>query len=218
MGKDVLVLVPHADDEVLMCGGSIVKHIEQGDTVSVVILQAKRDKHTEDQLNGVDNAKKILNYTDVTFLDIDNALFSSNFVFVKDSLEKCLSSRPVPDIVYTVFPYDNHQDHQMLFKAASVAFRIHGPCPVKKIYCGETISSTEQASKYFSSFNPTIYNVLTDHHINTKIEALLQYSGEVFNYPHPRSSEGVTTFAKMRGMECANKYAEAFCCVRNVRA
>jgi LmbE family N-acetylglucosaminyl deacetylase len=216
MGKDILVLVPHADDEVLMCGGSIAKHIEQGDTVSVVILQSKRDKHTEDQLNSADSAKSVLNYTNVTFLNIDNVLFSSNFVHVKDSIEKFLMSRCVPDVVYTVLPSDNHQDHQMLFKVASVVFRMHGPCPVKTIYCGETISSTEQASKYFSSFNPTVYNVLADHHINTKIKALLQYSGEVFDFPHPRSSEGIITFAKMRGMECASKYAEAFCCIRDI--
>ena len=37
-GRSVLVLAPHADDEVFGCGGTLVKHRRAGDSVSVVIV------------------------------------------------------------------------------------------------------------------------------------------------------------------------------------
>ena len=35
---NVLVIAPHADDEILGCGGTISKHIEQGDSVYVAVM------------------------------------------------------------------------------------------------------------------------------------------------------------------------------------
>ncbi|WP_058369821.1 PIG-L deacetylase family protein [Psychrobacter sp. ENNN9_III] len=36
--KNVLVVAPHADDEVLGCGGTIAKHVRHGDNVYVAIM------------------------------------------------------------------------------------------------------------------------------------------------------------------------------------
>lgn len=216
MGNYVLVVVPHADDEVLMCGGSIAKHLESEDRVDVVILQKNRNSRTQNQLVCANAAKKVLNYTNLHLLNIDNSLFSSNFVHVKDSLENFLTDVDTPDIVYTVSPFDNHQDHQMLYKVISVVFRIHGDRPAKKILCGETISSTDRSFKYFSSFNPNCYNTLVQRHIDLKVEALKQYKDEMFSMPHPRSEESVRSLAKVRGIECNHYFAEAFCCVRDI--
>ena len=36
--KKVMVIAVHPDDETLGCGGSILKHISQGDQVSVVFV------------------------------------------------------------------------------------------------------------------------------------------------------------------------------------
>ena len=36
--KSILVIAAHPDDEVLGCGGTIVKHIQNGDEVHVLII------------------------------------------------------------------------------------------------------------------------------------------------------------------------------------
>ena len=37
MGCNILVIAPHADDEVLGCGGTIAKHAHFGDSVHILI-------------------------------------------------------------------------------------------------------------------------------------------------------------------------------------
>ena len=36
--KNVLVVTPHPDDEVLGCGGTIVRHARRGDQVHLVVV------------------------------------------------------------------------------------------------------------------------------------------------------------------------------------
>ena len=39
----VLVVAPHADDETLGCGGTLLRHIEEGDEVHWLIMTALRE-------------------------------------------------------------------------------------------------------------------------------------------------------------------------------
>ena len=52
MNKKVLVVVAHPDDEVLGCGGTIAKHINNGDSVSVLILA---DGETSRESNNIES-------------------------------------------------------------------------------------------------------------------------------------------------------------------
>ena len=47
--ENVLIIAPHADDEVLGCGAAIQWHVEKGDTVYVVILSNRVINHHIDE-------------------------------------------------------------------------------------------------------------------------------------------------------------------------
>ena len=38
MTKSVLVIAAHPDDDVLGCGGTIARHVNEGDNVSILLL------------------------------------------------------------------------------------------------------------------------------------------------------------------------------------
>src|SRR5689334_23165411 len=44
MGQKVMVIAPHPDDETLGCGGTILKHINQGDQVYWLIVTVAKEE------------------------------------------------------------------------------------------------------------------------------------------------------------------------------
>ena len=57
---------------------------------------------------------------------------------------------------------------------------------------------------------------LTESQLNMKIEALLKYKSEIRDYPFPRSPEGISAFARYRGIQSGNEFAEAFRIIRSI--
>jgi LmbE family N-acetylglucosaminyl deacetylase len=78
-------------------------------------------------------------------------------------------------------------------------------------------SSTDQVPPYPEyQFVPNVY-VDVEGYLETKIEAMAQYERESREYPHPRSAEGIRTYAKKRGMEAGITAAEAFSLLRELQ-
>ena len=63
---------------------------------------------------------------------------------------------------------------------------------------------------------PNVFVNVTDT-IDTKINALEKYTGEVRAFPHPRSPEALRTAARRWGSVVGVEYAEAFELLRSVR-
>ena len=77
---------------------------------------------------------------------------------------------------------------------------------IETIYTYETLSSTEWAApNRDSSFLPNIFEILDEETVNLKAAAMEQYVTEVFDYPHPRSLEGIRVLAKQRGLMVSEK-------------
>ena len=63
----------------------------------------------------------------------------------------------------------------------------------------------------------TLKNQSWNHsQLNIKIEALLKYKSEIRDYPFPRSPEGISAFARYRGIQSGNEFAEAFRIIRSI--
>ncbi|MFA5317874.1 MAG: PIG-L family deacetylase [Patescibacteria group bacterium] len=223
MKNNILVIAAHPDDEILGIGGTILKHIKNGDQVSILILgdgESSRMSATavdiakrKEQVKEVAKKLKIKNI----FIDElpDNKFDSVSLLEIIKKIETIIN-KIKPNIIYTHHAHDLNIDHCLTFQAVLTVCRPQPDFFVKKILTFETLSSTEwQIKNGQNNFCPNEY-VNIEKFINKKIEILEIYKDELRDCPHPRSIEGVKVLAKYRGMEVGYKYAEAFQVIRNL--
>ncbi len=213
--KKCLVIVPHGDDEVLMCGGTIHKLSEQGCEVHVAFVRKPHDQRTTSQLATTKDVKSVLGIKQVHFLNVTEEQAANDFLFLKIKVEDVISLIK-PDTIFTTFYGDNHQDHRNLFRAVSVACRSFNAPFVRSVYAGETISSTEQ-NLGPEKFAPNTYVVLSLLNLDAKLKSIEMYKTERRTFPHPRSVETIRATAIVRGNTINEPYAEAFMCIKDVK-
>jgi len=218
----VLVIAPHMDDEVLGCGGAIVRHLQAGDDVAVCVVANRAYSHRyeapliEREKSACRTAQEVLGYNDLFFLGLPDEQLDQSQIKLIVPLEEIVA-RVHPAIAYLPHQGDLNQDHRAVFQAALVACRPHGS-PVKIIRVYEVPSSTDQVPAQGAwPFLPNYYVDLSGV-LDLKIQALNCYETESRPFPHPRSREGLIALSRKRGMEVGLEAAEAFMVLREVWA
>ena len=102
---DILVVAAHPDDEVLGCGGTIVRHAEAGDRVAIAILAdgetSRGDGDVEARYAAAQEAAQVLGAEPPRFLGLpDNRLDSLPILDVVQGIEEIVREIR-PGIVYT---------------------------------------------------------------------------------------------------------------------
>ena len=224
----VLIIAAHPDDEVLGCGGSIAKHADSGDEVTVLIVSegATSRQKERNRLDFIDKlsclakaaeiAGNILGAKAVELLDLpDNRLDSLDRL----DLIKCIEDRIKslrPEVVYVHHAGDLNIDHRRLHEAAVTACRPMPGEPVRRLLSFEVPSSTEwQAPGSAPAFLPNWF-VDISAQLSRKQEALLAYATEMRPWPHARSVEALEHLARLRGSQIGVEAAEAFCLLRQL--
>ncbi len=217
MRNKILIVAAHPDDEILGCGGTILKfkkthNIEvmfmtDGVSSRSNIKSLKASKKTR-----INECLKVFNYLKIKkpiFNSFpDNEMDSVPFINIVRTIEKKVFSYK-PDIIITHFENCLNIDHQLTFKAVVTACRPIKKSSVKKILSFEVPSSTDWTLNNKKNFNPN-YFVDISKFIKQKINALKIYKSEIRKYPHSRSLKNVKALAQVRGTSCGRNYAEAF--------
>jgi len=215
MGKSVLVVAAHADDESLGCGATIKKHVDSGDQVTIIFMTDGVGSRSVGSTDGSkrnlakEKALQVLGVGSQFQFDFpDNAMDSVPLLEVVQAIE-CVIDRVKPQIIYTHFHGDLNVDHRICFDAVMTATRPVPNQSVKEIYGFEVLSSTEWQIKPDKAFTPQMYVDVSDC-FESKIIALKAYNDEMHDSPHSRSYEHVEVLGKHRGHTVGIKYAEAF--------
>jgi len=218
---NVLVIAPHADDEVLGCGGTMARHAAMGDRVYVlVITRGIPELFPPEEIERIRQelrvAHKILGVVDTLFLDFPAPKLD---VVPEYKLAEAISNviRSLqPDILYLPYRGDIHVDHQAVYHAAMVAVRPINNIPVRRVLCYETLSETEWGGPFGDvAFIPNVFVDITKF-LDKKLEAMSAYRSQLKNPPHPRSLRSIEALAYLRGGTVGVHAAEAFVLVREV--
>jgi LmbE family N-acetylglucosaminyl deacetylase len=217
MIKKILILSPHADDEILGCGGFISKFTKNGYHINVLILtnanKGAPEIYSSEEIKVIrDEAKLANNFIGTKSLFFENlpALSLNNYPLYKISniIDKYITDIN-PEVILIPSANDIHEDHKIIFKASKVAMRPNKKRNLRKILSYEVLSETEWNEKE-KSFNPNYFVSLSKSDINNKVKAFLKYKSQVKKFPHPRSKEAIISLSRVRGSQVFRQYAEAF--------
>jgi LmbE family N-acetylglucosaminyl deacetylase len=218
--KKVMVIAPHMDDEVLGLGGTIAKHVNNGDEVFVCIVAHRvynrkyNEKINQEERDSTERARKILGYREVTFFNLPDERLDGFTQDILIPLEEYYY-KVRPDILYTNFYGDNNQDHRAVFSAARIVIRSSASYKVPRSLMYEVPSSTDQSPPVKEAiFAPNFFVNIQDFW-QKKIEAFNCYSREKREPPHPRSEEALYALAVRRGVEVGFPLAEGFMILRD---
>jgi len=217
------VISSHPDDTELGCGATIVRHIQNGDIVNVLILaegitsRGNKEDNFSEELEQLQQtaikANKLLGVSNVEFGNLpDNKMDSVNLLDIVKIVEKFINTYQ-PEVIYTHHSGDLNIDHQLTYQAVMTATRPVENQVVREIYTFEIPSSTEWSFDY--SFKPNVFIDISNT-IDLKLQALNCYESEMRKFPHPRSPEAIKIIAQRWGTVVGCSMAEVFKLVRKV--
>jgi len=214
--RSVIVIAPHPDDETLGCGGTLLRHKDEGDKIHWLLVTAiseqlgfskERIESRTEEINVVSaaygfNSVHCLNLptTRLDHLAINEVIEGISSVFKKT----------LPNVVYLPYRGDVHTDHRVVCDAAAACTKWFRYPQVNRILAYETLSETGFGIDPDSGgFQPNVF-VNIESHLEMKLRIFEAYEKEGGEFPFPRSEEAIRALAILRGASSGFKAAEAF--------
>ena len=217
--EKILIICAHPDDEVLGCGGTLLKHKKLKDQINILFVFEGSSAKNKNNINEFNlnlkkrekSAMKVAKYlktNSVKFLNNENLNSNSdNKLKITNEITKHIEEIK-PDTIYTHSFKDLNIDHRTCLESVLISTRVNKN-PVKKILSFEIPSSTEWSFNLYGTFAPNYY-VKIDEFIKSKMKLLKFYDYELKPFPYPRSKENILSQAKLSGSAVGTNYAERF--------
>jgi LmbE family N-acetylglucosaminyl deacetylase len=201
----VLCLGAHSDDLEIGCGGTILKLADRETTLDVTWIvfsanEARRREATKSAEVFLGRAAK----RDVSVERFRDGFFPYIGGEIKEYFE-ALKKRVSPDLIFTHYRHDLHQDHRVISELTWNTFRNH-------------LILEYEIPKYDGDVgSPNAFVELDKPTSRRKIETILA-SFQTQENRHWFSEDLFLSILRLRGMECAvpSGYAEAFYCRKMV--
>lgn len=215
-----LLVAAHPDDEILGCGGLLIKLSKLNKKVRIVYLaegvstRYPGKEFSKESLTQKINREKVCKKICKT-LQIKDIYFSDDLCTRLDELPLINFTRKIekhinqfkPEVILTHSRYDLNIDHQVAHKSVENATR-----PFKKNNLQCVVSFEVPCSSnftYMKNFHPNFYLDISVE-IKKKIKLFENYKNEIRKYPFPRSKKGILSLSEFRGIQSGLKNSEAY--------
>ena len=189
----------HPDDVEFSCGGTMLRLIEEGHDVYIVLMtgggaspNCSKKERIAEQLDAV----RFANIRDIIILEHSDGYITPNSESVREIRE--ILDDVKPNLIFVHHPEDSHQDHRATAQIVKSAAR--------RIY------NLAYYDSYSSiGFKPNLY-ICIDKYIHDKSKLLKCFYSQIEKY----NCRGVdfirkaTTINEMNGYEANCRYAEGF--------
>ncbi len=222
--KVTMVIAAHPDDEILGCGGLLLRLKKEGSKLYALILgegMTSRGEKYKEKIKELRNCAKksssIIGFNEIYFEDFpDNKFDTVPLLNIIKIAEKHIG-KIKPDIIFTHHKGDLNIDHRLTYQAVITACRPRTGFKHPTIYSFEIPSSTEaNVNTSEDMFKPNYFVKIKKTEMEKKKAALKEYKSEIRKYPNSRSIKGIEIMAKDWGRKIGVEYAEAFELVREI--
>jgi len=216
--KDILVLAPHADDEMFGMGGTLLKMMEEGRyniTICLVVAGCVEFVEMGKTISGDvrerefrESAKVLSNKVPVVLdfgVGMEGKLDLIPIKMLVTQFDRIVRELQ-PDTLFVPHP-SYYMDHEIVYRAALSAVRPSVQHSVKNVIVYE---NPGEASSVGSTFKPNMYVDVTEQ-AREKIELIRKiYLSQISGNRGCYSLEAMDNYLEMRGAEMGVRDAEAF--------
>lgn len=195
--EEVVLLGAHCDDIAVGAGGTLLTLCRANPELRVkaLVLTGGGTARAEEERAAL-NAFCPKASLELTVLELLDGRVPAHWQRAKEAVEQ-LRTRCDPDLVLAPAPHDAHQDHRELARLVPTAFRDH-------LVLGYEILKWDG-----DLAQPQLYQPLTEGVLEEQIALLHEH------YPSQRhrawfDAESFTGLARIRGVQCHERYAEGF--------
>lgn len=196
---NILCIGAHCDDIEIGCGGTLLRIFEEYDKVSVKwVIFASNNERKEEAQKSAELFLNDVNNKVIEIHDYNDGFLPSVWSEIKNEFEK-IKETFNPDLVFTHYRHDLHQDHSTLNELTWNTFRNH-------------LIFEYEILKYDGDLgNPNLFVPLEKNHLARKKEILFGCFKSQLNKQWFDDTL-LTSLPRIRGVECASEtiFAEAF--------
>lgn len=222
----ILVIAPHADDEVLGVGGTLARAAAEGIETTVAVMTGHGEEpHPLWTLATWDKVRAECRTANLDIIGVSRLMFRDDLpAALLDSTPGYLMHRAVADIVaevqpeevYIPFAHDLQRDHQAIAHACFLALRgyLEPGRSVRRVLAYEVLSETHLRNAYlYAPFEPNVFSDISEH-LDVKLKAMAAYRGQIQADNQPRSLSALEALARLRGSAIGVDAAEGFLLLR----
>jgi LmbE family N-acetylglucosaminyl deacetylase len=210
-----LVVAPHPDDEILGCGGTLLRRKAEGGALGWLIVSGMTETAgwSIDRIRARDaeiaSVASLIGFDQVFNLRLPASRLDEIPVADQVAAFSAVFKSFAPEEVLVPHRGDVHSDHRITFDAVAACAKWFRYPSVRRVLAYETVSETEFGLSADTMFRPNFF-VDIGQYVERKLEIMSVYQSELGEFPFPRSIRAIRALAEWRGSCAGYMAAEAF--------